>query len=96
MIIPGVKELSDAFALSLKENGKRHKWMATLVTCWCLKVSYIFKMLTICMFGSSYDNPLNLTNFCIIFMIASLILKVLAWMVGLLILEIMPYMDGMA
>ena len=92
----GGKEFNQTFALSLSEKGKSISRIASSITPLCLKVSPISKKFAIWTLGSSYDSPPNWIVYCIIWMMAGLISKLLACMVGLLMLDVAPLTEGIA
>jgi len=55
----GGKECSHALALSLNENGNRHRQMASLHAPFLFKVSHTSKNTERCRLGSSIGEPPN-------------------------------------
>ena len=81
----GANEFNHNFAFSLKENGNNLRRIASVLTPFILKGSQISKKVARCAFGSSLGNPPNW--YCeTIWIMASLISKLLASIVGLTIL----------
>ena len=71
----GGNELSQLFALSLKENGNNLNLMASSEIPLCLNVSQSSRNCTKCSFGSSEGKPENWSKFWMIWMKAGLISK---------------------
>ena len=78
----GSKDMSQLFALPFNENGNNLSLTASLLTPFILNVANNSRKFDMCMFGSSFGNPLNGVPFCTICIMDDLISKFAAWIYG--------------
>jgi len=90
---PDDKDCNQALALSLKEKGNRHRWIASVETPLSFNISHTSKKTERCIFGSSKGVPPK-WNCCTIEMNAGLNSKWLASTVGRAMLEAIPWTPG--
>ena len=78
----GSKDISQLFALPFKENGNNLSLIASLLTPFILNVAKNSRKFEMCMFESTFGNPVNGVPLCTNCIMDDFISKFTAWIDG--------------